>query len=146
MSCVVLSCVVLCCVRGEERGGERGVRWGGVGGREGERWGPVGASSQILDGFTKILNTPHRHTPHHTSHNTRQHRQQHTPTHSGRAPWAGGKEFRIVLIHSELFNIIQDANFFDPSLQTMTLFQTVSSSTLITSDVQSIYIPSLIQD
>ena len=68
---------------------------------------------------------------------------------------AGGgnkKYFSIVLIHqeqsctSELFKVIQDAVSLVLLYRTMSLFRTVSSSTFIMSDVQSIYIPSSIQD
>ena len=46
---------------------------------------------------------------------------------------------------TELFKVIQDAVLLILHYRTMSLFQTVSSSTFITSDVQSIYIPSSIQ-
>ena len=47
---------------------------------------------------------------------------------------------------SELFKVIQDAILMILLCRTMLLFRTVSSSTFITSDVQSIYIPSSIRD
>ena len=62
------------------------------------------------------------------------------------------KDTSIVLIHqeqsctSELFKVIQDAVSLILLYRTMSLFWTVSSSTFIMSDVQSIYIPSSIQD
>ena len=63
------------------------------------------------------------------------------------------KDFNIVLIHqdkkffiSELFKVIQDANPLILHCSTMYEFRTISSSTFITSDAQSIYIPSSIQD
>ena len=69
---------------------------------------------------------------------------------------AGGgghkKIFSIVLIlqeqfcTSELSKVIQDAISLILHYRTMSLFRTVSSRTLVTSDVQSIYIPSSIQD
>ena len=75
---------------------------------------------------------------------------------SGRAAWQEEeekrKDFSIVLIlqeqfcTSELFKVIQDAVLLILHYRTMSLFRTVSSSTFITSDVQSIYIPSSIQD
>ena len=62
-------------------------------------------------------------------------------------------DFNIVLIHqekkffiSELFKVIQDAIPSIPHYRTMCEFRTISSSTFITSDVQSIYIPTQIQD
>ena len=65
---------------------------------------------------------------------------------------AGGggekKYFSVVLIlqeqfcTSELFKVIQDAVFLILHYRTMSLFRTISSSTFITSDLQSIYIPS----
>ena len=66
----------------------------------------------------------------------------------------GGQEkiFSIVLIlqekffTSELFKVIQDAILLFLNYRTMSLFRTVSLSTFITSDVQSIYNPSSIQD
>ena len=45
---------------------------------------------------------------------------------------------------SELFKVIQDAALLILHYKTMSLFQTVSSSSFFTSDVQSIYIPSSI--
>ena len=70
---------------------------------------------------------------------------------------AGGREDKrkdtsIVLIlqeqfcTSELSKVIQDAVLLSLHYRTMSWFRTVSSSTFITSDVQSIYIPSKIQD
>ena len=62
------------------------------------------------------------------------------------------KDFSSVLIlqepfcTSELFKVIQDAVLLILHYRTMSLFRTVSSSTFITSDVQSIYIPSSTQD
>ena len=62
------------------------------------------------------------------------------------------KNFSIVLIFqehfctSELSKVIQDAILLILHHRTMSLFRTVSSSTYVTSDVQSIYIPSSIQD
>ena len=62
------------------------------------------------------------------------------------------KYFSIVLIlqeqfcTSELSKVIQDAILLILHFRTMCLFRTTSSSTFITSDVQSIYIPSSIQD
>ena len=47
---------------------------------------------------------------------------------------------------SELFKVIQDAVSLILLYRTMSLFRMVSSSTFITLDVQSIYIPSSIQD
>ena len=77
-------------------------------------------------------------------------------TKSGRAAWQEEedkrKDFIIVLIlqeqfyTSELFKVIQDAALLILNNRTMSLFRTFSSSTFITSDVQSIYIPSSIQD
>ena len=59
------------------------------------------------------------------------------------------KNFNIVLIHqdkkffiSELFKVIQDAVLLILHYRTTSLFRTVSSSTFITSDVQSVYTPS----
>ena len=75
---------------------------------------------------------------------------------SGRASWQKEeetrKDFSIVLMlqekffTSELFKVIQDAILLILHCRTMSLFPTVSSSTFITLDVQSIYIPSSIQD
>ena len=45
-----------------------------------------------------------------------------------------------------LFKVIQDAVLLILHYRTMSLFRTVSSSTFNTSDVQSIYNPSSIQD
>ena len=62
------------------------------------------------------------------------------------------KDFSIVLIlqeqfcTSELSKVIQDAALLILHCRTMSLFRTVSSSTFITSDVQSMYVPSSIQD
>ena len=74
----------------------------------------------------------------------------------GRAEWqeaeATRKDFDIVPIHQEkfftcdLFKVIQDAISLILHYRTMYYFWTISSSTFITSDVQSIYTPSLIQD
>ena len=54
--------------------------------------------------------------------------------------------FQEQFFSSELFKFIQDAALLTLHYKTMSLFRTVSSSTFITSDVQSIYIPSSIQD
>ena len=78
-------------------------------------------------------------------------------TKSGRKAWQEEeeetrKDTSIVLIHqeqsctSELFKVIQDAVSLIPLYKTMLLFRTISSSAFIMSDVQSIYIPSSIQD
>ena len=77
-------------------------------------------------------------------------------TKSGRTAWQEEedkrKDFSIVLIlqeqfcTSELSKVIQDAILLILHYRTMSLFRTVSSSTFIMSDVQSIYIPSSIQD
>ena len=77
-------------------------------------------------------------------------------TTSGRKAWQEEEETRkdtsIVLIHqeqsctSELFKVIQDAVSLILLYRTMSLFRATSSSTFIMSDVQSIYIPSSIQD
>ena len=79
-------------------------------------------------------------------------------TESGRAAWQEEeeeekrKDLSIVLIlqeqlcTSELFKVIQDAVLLILHYRTMSLFRTVSSSTFIMSDVQSIYIPSSIRD
>ena len=62
------------------------------------------------------------------------------------------KYFSIVLIlhekffTSEFFKVIQDAILLILHYRTMSWFRTVSSSTFVTSDVQSIYTPSWIQD
>ena len=74
----------------------------------------------------------------------------------GRAVWQEEedkrKDFSIVLIlqeqfcTSELSKVIQDAVLLILLYRTMLLFRTVSSKTSIMSDVQSIYIPSSIQD
>ena len=72
---------------------------------------------------------------------------------SGRAQWQKAeetrKDFNIVLIHqdkkfliSELFKVIQDAMSLILLYRTMDEFRTISSSTFLTSDVQSIYVPS----
>ena len=77
-------------------------------------------------------------------------------TTSGRKTWQEEEEetrtyTNIVLIHqeqsctSELFKAIQDAVSLILLYSTMFLFRTASSSTFIMSDVQSIYIPSLIR-
>ena len=74
---------------------------------------------------------------------------------SGRKAWqeeATSKDTSTVLTHqgqsctSELFKAIQDAVSLILLYRTMLLFRTVSSSTFIMSDVQSIYIPSQIED
>ena len=77
-------------------------------------------------------------------------------TKSGRAAWQEEKDtrkdFSIVLIlkehfcTSELSKVIQDAILLILPNRIMSWFRTVSSSTLIMSDVQSIYIPSSIRD
>ena len=77
-------------------------------------------------------------------------------TTSGRAAWQEEEETRkdtsIALLRqeqsctSELFKVIQDAVLLILLYRTMLLFRTVSSSTIITSDVQSIYTPSSIWD
>ena len=77
-------------------------------------------------------------------------------TTSGRKPWQEEEETRkdssVVLIRqeqsctSELFKAIQDAVSLILIYRTMLLFRATSSSTLIMSDVQSIYIPSSIRD
>ena len=77
-------------------------------------------------------------------------------TKSGRAPWHEEEDTRkdvsIVLTlqeqscTSELFKAIQDGVSLILLYKTMSFFRTVSSSTSIMSDVQSIYIPSSIQD
>ena len=77
-------------------------------------------------------------------------------TKSGRTAWQKEeetrKDFSIVLIHreqscaSELFKVIEDAVSLIVLYRTMLLFRTVSPSTFIMSDVQSICIPSSIQD
>ena len=69
----------------------------------------------------------------------------------GRKAWQEEEETRkdtsIVLIRqeqfftSELFKVIQDAISLILLYRTMYLFRTTSSSTFITSDVQSMYIP-----
>ena len=63
------------------------------------------------------------------------------------------KDFNIVLTRqgkkffiSELFKVIQDAIPLILHKRTMYLFRTISSSTFIKSDVQSIYTPSQMQD
>ena len=77
-------------------------------------------------------------------------------TTSGRASWqeeeGTRKCFSVVLIlqekffTSELFKVIQDAILLILHYRTMSWFRTISSSTFVTLDVQSIYIPSSIQD
>ena len=76
-------------------------------------------------------------------------------TTSGRKPWQEKetrKDTSIVPIReeqfftSELFKVIQDVVSLILLYRTMSLFRTVSSSTLVTLDVQSIYVPSSIQD
>ena len=75
----------------------------------------------------------------------------------GRVEWqkaeATRKGFNIVLIHqdkkffiSELFKAIQDAIPLILHNRTMCWFRTISSSTFIVLDVQSVYTPSQIQD
>ena len=75
----------------------------------------------------------------------------------GRVKWqeveATRKDFIIVLIHQdkkfltfELFKVIQDEIPLVLYYRTTLQFRTISSSTFIISDVQSIYIPSQIQD
>ena len=75
---------------------------------------------------------------------------------SGKYAWQEEEETRkdtsTVLIRQEqfftfeLFKVIQDAISLILLYRTMYLFRTFSSSTLITSDVQSISIPSSIRD
>ena len=75
---------------------------------------------------------------------------------SGRAAWQEEEETRkgtiVVLIleeqfcTSELFKVIPDAVLLILLYRTMSWFRMVSSSTFITSDVQSIHIPSSFQD
>ena len=76
-------------------------------------------------------------------------------TASGRKAWQEEETRRdtsTVLIHqeqlliSELFKVIQDAVSLNLLYKTMSLFRATSSNTFIMSDVQSIYIPSLIRD
>ena len=77
-------------------------------------------------------------------------------TTSGRTAWQEEeetrKDFNIVLIRqeqsctSELFKVIQDAILLILLCRTMSLFRTVSSSTFLMSNVQSIFIPSSFQD
>ena len=77
-------------------------------------------------------------------------------TKSGRKAWQEEEERRkdtnIVLIHqeqsstSDLFKVIQDAVSLVLLYRTMSSVGTVSSCTFIVSDVQSIYIPSSMQD
>ena len=77
-------------------------------------------------------------------------------TKSGRAAWQEEEEtrkhFTVVLIlqeqfcTSELSKVIQDAILLILHCRTMSWFPTASSSTLITSDVQTIHILSSIQD
>ena len=75
----------------------------------------------------------------------------------GRVQWQEAeetrKDFNIVLIHqdkkfftSERFKVIQDANPLIFHYRTMYQLRTISSSTFFTSDVQSIYTPSWIQN
>ena len=75
----------------------------------------------------------------------------------GRARWqeseATRKGFNIVLTRqdknfftSELFKVIQDAMPLILHCRTMCKFRTISSSTFIISEVQSVYTPSQIQD
>ena len=73
-------------------------------------------------------------------------------TTSGQEEEETRKDFSVVLIlqeklfTSELFKAIQDAISLILVCRTMYLFRTTSSSTIIMSDVQSIYIPSSIRD
>ena len=77
-------------------------------------------------------------------------------TTSGRAQWQKEEETRkdtstVLILQeqlciSELFKDIQDAVLLILLYRTMSLFRTVSSSTFVMSDVQSIYIPSSIRD
>ena len=77
-------------------------------------------------------------------------------TKSGRTAWQEEAETRkyisSVLIHqeqsctSELFKVIQDAVSLILIYRTMLLFRTVSSSTFIMSDVQTLHIPSSIRN
>ena len=77
-------------------------------------------------------------------------------TKSGRTAWQEEedqkKKISIVLIlqkkffTSELFKVIQDAISLIFHYRTMSWFRTVTSSTFLMSDVQSIYIPSSIRD
>ena len=75
-------------------------------------------------------------------------------TKSGRTAWQeeDTKDINIVLIlqeqfwTSELFKVIQDAISLVLHYRTMPLFRATFSSTIITSDVQSNYIPSSFQD
>ena len=77
-------------------------------------------------------------------------------TTNGRKAWQEEeetrKDFGIVLIHleqsctSELFKVIQDAASLILLYRTMKFFRTTSSNTFVTSDVQSICIPSSIRD
>ena len=77
-------------------------------------------------------------------------------TKSGRTAWQEEeetrKDFNIVLINqeqsctSELIKVIQDAVSLILLYRTMSLFRTVSSSAFVMSDVQSIHIPSSIED
>ena len=78
---------------------------------------------------------------------------QHWSDESGRVQWQkteeSRKDFNIILIHqdkkfliSEVFKVIQDAISLIFHHRTMYQFRTISSSTFITSDVQSIYTPS----
>ena len=52
----------------------------------------------------------------------------------------------VLYLRALQFKVIQDAVSLIPLHRTMSLFRTVSSSTFIMSDVQSIYIPSSVQD
>ena len=75
----------------------------------------------------------------------------------GRVQWQKAEETRkdlnIVLTHqdkkfsiSELFKVVQDAIPLILHCRTMCWFRTISSSSFVTSDVQSVYTPSQIQD
>ena len=76
---------------------------------------------------------------------------------SGRVQWQEAvetrKDFNTVLIRqdkkfftSELFKVIQDTILLILHYWTKQKFRTISSSTFITLDVQSVYTPSRIQD
>ena len=71
---------------------------------------------------------------------------QHWSDEMGKSKMAGGgenkKRFQYCTEPSELFMVFQDALPLILHYRTMSWFQTVSSSTFITSDVQSMYIPS----
>ena len=67
---------------------------------------------------------------------------------NGRASWQEEQETRkyFSIVTSELFKVIQDAILLILHYKTMSWFRTISSSTFITLDVQSTYIPSSILD